>query len=100
MVSASRGCRKDTLLSVLKRDPLKYSVDFAEWKTENMHYMIGPSGGTTTDGLCGAPIVDDDTGDGVAAGFPQLANNEICLSPVLDEIIDRGWDLQKVPQGK
>lgn len=56
--------------------------------------MIRPTGGTTNYGLCGAPIVDDDAGDGAVAGFFQLANNEICLSPVLDEIIDGGWDLQ------
>lgn len=74
--------------------PRPIMIDFAEWVTENMFHMIGPTGGTAKDGLCGAPIVDDDAGDGAVAGFFQLANNEICLSPVLDEIIDRGWDLQ------
>lgn len=74
--------------------PRPVQIDFAEWKTENMYHMIGPTGGTTKDGLCGAPILDDDTGDGAVAGFFQLADNEICLSPVLDEIIDHGWDLQ------
>lgn len=58
-----------------------------------MYHMIGATGGTTKDGLCGAPIVDE-AGDCVVTGFFQLANNEICLSPVLDEIIDLSWDLQ------
>lgn len=36
------------------------------------------SAGTTKDGLCGAPTVDDnDVGDGAVAGFFHLANIEI-----------------------
>lgn len=74
--------------------PRPVEIDFEEWMTENIYHMIGATGGTTKDGLCGAPIVDDDVGEGAVAGFFQLANNEICLSPVLDEIIDCGWELQ------
>ena len=70
-------------------------LEAAEWRTENIYHMIGPTGGITKDGLCGAPIVKDDSEDGGLAGFFQLPNtNEICLSPVLDEIIDCGWSLQ------
>lgn len=75
-------------------NPRPIEIEIAEWRTENIYHMIGPTGGTTKDGLCGAPIVQDDSVDGGVAGFFQLANNEICLSPVLDEIIDRGWSLQ------
>lgn len=43
-----------------------------------MVHMTGASAGTTKDGLCGAPTVDDnDVGDGSVAGFFQLANIEI-----------------------
>ena len=47
------------------------------------------------DGLCGAPIVDDDAGDGGVAGFFQLAHiMRFVCHQFLDEIIDRGWNLQ------
>ena len=54
--------------------------------------QLGPTGGGVADGLCGAPIVDDDPncGGGVA-GFFQLSNGSFCFAPVLDEFIDRGW---------
>lgn len=64
---------------------------------DNREY--GPYAGITKDSLCGAPIVDDDdAGDGAVAGFFQLANAKVCFSPIHDEIIYLGWDLQ--PQGK
>lgn len=75
-------------------NPRAIEMEFAEWRTENIYHMIGPTGGTTKDGLCGASIVHDNSVDGGVTGFFQLANNEICLSPVLDEITDRGWSLQ------
>lgn len=61
----------------LPSTPRPIKINFTEWVTENMFHMIGPTGGTTKDGFCGAPIV------GAVAGFFQLANNEMCLSPVL-----------------
>lgn len=43
-----------------------------------MVHMTGAAAGTTKDGLCGAPTVDDnDVEDGAIAGFFQLANIEI-----------------------
>ncbi|KAI9768319.1 MAG: hypothetical protein M1840_004927 [Geoglossum simile] len=55
---------------------------------------IGPTGGGAADGLCGAPIVDDDLdcGGGVA-GFFQPSDGCFCFTPVLDELIDRGWTI-------
>ena len=61
----------------LPSTPRPIKINFTEWVAENMFHMIGPTGGTTKDGFCGAPIV------GAVAGFFQLANNEMCLSPVL-----------------
>lgn len=56
-----------------------------------MVHMTGACAGTTKDGLCGAPIVDDDdAGDGAVARFFQLANIKMFLSPIVDEIIYRG----------
>lgn len=53
---------------------------------------VRTTGGNIKDGIYGARIVEDDEMGGVA-GFFQLADNEMCLSPLLDEIIDRGWAL-------
>lgn len=72
--------------------PRPIVIDFSSWLQESIFRSVGPTGGNTKYGVCGAPIVEDDEMGGVA-GFFQLADNEMCLSPVLDEIIDRGWAL-------
>lgn len=69
--------------------PSPVQIDFSEWRQETLFQTIGATGGNLRDGVRGAPIVDE--GVGGVAGFFQLANSEWCLSPVLDEIIDRGW---------
>lgn len=59
-----------------------------------MSHTVGATGGgTATDHLGGAPIVDEDAGDGTVARFFQLASVEMFKPLGLDEIIDRGWDL-------
>ncbi|MCJ1462977.1 hypothetical protein MMC07_001581 [Pseudocyphellaria aurata] len=72
--------------------PRPIDLEHSSWLQETVFRSVGPMGGGTKDGVCGAPIVEDDEMGGVA-GFFQLAGNEICLSPVLDELIDRGWAL-------
>lgn len=51
---------------------------------------IGPTGGEVKEGLCGAPIVHDDEGGGVA-GFVHLINGNQIFPPILDSLIDQGW---------
>ena len=70
--------------------PVPVQIEFSEWNEESLFQTLGPSGGNLRDGICGAPIVEDE-GIGGVLGFFQLGSVEWCLSPVLDEIIDRGW---------
>ncbi len=68
-------------------------IDFSNWSTEHVFRLIGPAGGSAKDGIFGAAIVEDDPEMGGVAGFFQFTNDEICLSPVLNELIDGGWTL-------
>lgn len=70
--------------------PVPVQTEFSEWNEESLFQTLGPSGGNLRDGIRGAPIVEDEGIGGVAGCF-QLGSVEWCLSPVLDEIIDRGW---------
>ena len=61
-------------------------------------YLINRTFGVTApvvrDGVCGAPIVEDDeTGAGGVVGIFYLASNDFAFTAVLDELIDRGWSL-------
>lgn len=83
-----------SLYQARRPSPDRIQIEFCKWTTEHVFRLIGPAGGSAQDGVCGAAIVEDDPEMGGVAGFFQLANNdEICLSPVLDELIDRGWTL-------
>ena len=60
---------------------------------EHVTYAHTPSGGHATDGLCGAPIVSCDPATGAVLGFFHLRAGNICLVAVLNELIDRGWEV-------
>ena len=53
----------------------------------------GAFGGTVKNGMCGAPIVDDEDDSGGVIGFFQLATADWAFTPVLDELIDAGWSV-------
>lgn len=65
-------------------------IKFTNWKHEMAFESIGPTGGKVKEGLCGAPIVHDDEGGGVA-GFFHLTNGRQSFSPILDKLINQGW---------
>jgi hypothetical protein len=71
--------------------PVGIKTHFTKWKEESVLYSHGPTGGKAKEGLCGAPLVSEDPELALVAGFFHLANGYVCLSGVLDEIIDRGW---------
>lgn len=68
-------------------------LPYAQLQEENILYAHGPTGGIAGDGLCGAPLVEDDPETGGVAGFFHTTDGEHCLSAVLDELIDRGWGI-------
>ncbi|EFQ97899.1 hypothetical protein MGYG_00936 [Nannizzia gypsea CBS 118893] len=65
------------------------------YSTEKLYSTFGPVGGQLSDGICGAPIVEersDGSGGGVCGLF-RYGNESIAVCPVLDDIIDAGWQL-------
>lgn len=60
---------------------------------ESIMYAHAPGGGNVMDGLCGAPIVSTDPDTAGVLGFFHLQAGKICLVAVLNELIDRGWQL-------
>lgn len=70
-----------------------------EFRTERVFDVFGPAGGeSAVEGIRGAPIVEEGSplqglqGGGVYSFF-RFGNSEIAISPVLDDIIDAGWEL-------
>lgn len=78
-------------------NPIK--IDLSKWTTEHVFRLMGPAGGSVKDGICGAAIVEDDPEMSDVVGFMGLANDEICVSPVLNELIDRGWTYSRFVDG-
>ncbi len=86
----ARGIKADFQVPRTPNLPWDYTV-FDNIKT--IFRTIGATGGSTKDGLCGAPIVQDDSDAGGVAGFFQLASTDYALSPHLDDIVAAGWAL-------
>lgn len=78
--------------SILPPNPLGHceEIRFNCWKHELAFESIGLTGGKVKEGLCGALIVQDDKGGGVA-GFFHLTNRKLSFSPILDDLIHQGW---------
>lgn len=68
-------------------------LQFTELLEEHIFYAHGPSGGIAQDGLCGAPMVTEDPDLAGVVGFFHMSNGEQCFAAVLDDLIDRGWDI-------
>lgn len=68
------------------------------YRTEIIYSSFGPLGGESRRGIRGAPIVSEkaeQTGHngGGVCGFLRFANGDVVLSPILDDIIESGWEL-------
>ena len=73
----------------------RVQLTYRELLEESILYAHAPSGGHAMAGLCGAPIVSTDPAIAGVVGFfhLQLEDKKICLSAVLNELIDWGWGL-------
>ena len=65
---------------------------------EGLYSVYEPVGGDVLDGICGAPIVEEDTSSeekdgGGVCGFFRMAGATMAACPCLDEIIDSSWEL-------
>lgn len=70
-----------------------------KYRTEKIYSAFGPLGGEATEGICGAPIVQEgdelyggDGGGGICGMF-RFGNSLFAIAPVLDDLIDAGWEL-------
>ncbi|WEW59245.1 hypothetical protein PRK78_004714 [Emydomyces testavorans] len=74
------------------------TIEAVQYHTEKIYAMFGALDGKPMEGICGAPIVEESCslsgaiGGGIS-GFFQFGNSQFAMSPVLDEIIDSGWEL-------
>ena len=62
-----------------------------QWKRYNVMRIFGAQNADLADGMCGAPIVECDTG--AVAGFFHLANGDHAVSAGLDDLIAEGWSI-------
>lgn len=66
-------------------------VSFSQWNIRLVNFMFGKVGQEISDGVCGAPIVDADTGG--VAGFFHQANGFWGYIAVLDGLMAEGWEV-------
>jgi len=65
-------------------------ITFSKWK---VFRSFGALGSVPREGICGAPLVEDDSDQGGVAGFFVNGNSDFALTPCLDELIDRSWNV-------
>ena len=63
-----------------------------EWDISTVYSAFGPMGGMIQDGVCGAPVVDE---DGRVAGFFRFVNGSgiWAATASLGFVIDQGWSI-------
>ncbi|CAG8139262.1 unnamed protein product [Penicillium salamii] len=66
-------------------------IPFSEWQTNSVNTVFGNIEGSISDGVCGAPMVDVDSGG--VAGFFHLFNGFFATCATLDDLIAEGWGL-------
>ena len=65
---------------------------------EGLYSAYGPGSSATSDGICGAPSVEEDTSRGKkdgygVCGFIRMISAAVAACPCLDKIIDRSWEV-------
>lgn len=66
-------------------------IPFIEWDTRFVNIIFGNVNTVIADGVCGAPIVDVESG-GVSGVFHQ-SNGAFAISAAIDDLIAEGWGL-------
>jgi len=73
------------------RPPGHPRVPFLKWQHNVVSRIFGASNRQLMDGLCGAPFVEERTGN--VAGFFHLANGDWAECAALDDLIAEGWEV-------
>ncbi|KAJ6083541.1 hypothetical protein N7467_007676 [Penicillium canescens] len=63
-------------------------IEFEEWDTRSVDFLFGNVNSAISDGVCGAPIVDIESGG--VSGFFHLSNGIFAYSAVLDDLVAEG----------
>ncbi|KAJ9487233.1 hypothetical protein VN97_g6072 [Penicillium thymicola] len=66
-------------------------IKFEEWEFRSADFIFGNVDRVTSDGVCGAPIVDIESGG--VSGFFHLSDGIFAFSATLDDLVAEGWAL-------
>lgn len=66
-------------------------IPFSKWDMRLIKLVFGNIEGFVSDGVCGAPIVEAESGG--VAGFFHLSDGSFATSAVLDDLVAEGWGL-------
>jgi hypothetical protein len=67
------------------------SIPFLDWRLDFVTRIFGATNPTVMDGICGAPMVEERTGN--VAGFFRLGNGEYAAFAALDDLVAEGWEV-------
>lgn len=73
------------------RPPGHPKIDFTKWDHRMVSFLFGFVDNLISDGVCGAPIVDVETGG--VSGFFHLSDGNYAVSAVIDDLLTEGWAL-------
>ena len=73
------------------RPPGHPRIPVLKWQREVVFRIFGAANTVLTDGLCGAPFVEVETGN--VAGFFHLADGDWAECAALDDFVAEGWEV-------
>ncbi|KFY47121.1 hypothetical protein V494_00165 [Pseudogymnoascus sp. VKM F-4513 (FW-928)] len=74
-----------------QRPPGHPKIEYSRWEAHTLSAMFGVVNNTICEGMCGAPIVECETGG--VAGFFHLSDGFNCLAAQLDDLVAEGWQI-------
>lgn len=80
-----------TLAEPLLRPPGHPEIPHRQWRLNPMYRIFGATNSTMVDGVCGAPLVEESTGN--VAGFFHRADGEFAICTAVDDLIAEGWEV-------
>lgn len=73
------------------RSPGHPKIPVLQWRLNTIYRIFGARNPVVIDGICGAPIVEIETGN--VAGFFHLANGDFAECAALDDFVTEGWEV-------
>jgi hypothetical protein len=74
-----------------KRPAGHSEIEPRQWEARSVNAIFGAVNNTICEGMCGAPIVQCETGG--VGGFFHLSDGLNCLTAPLDDLVAEGWKL-------